>query len=79
NGFTIRIPPLRDREADIALLLDWFLARYRKELGKDVQGFSPEALELMLNYAWPGNVRQLQSVLKQAIVQATSPVLMAEL
>jgi len=79
NGFTIKIPPLRDRKADIALLLDWFLARYRKELGKDVQGFSPEALELMLSYAWPGNVRQLQSVLKQAIVQATSPVLMAEL
>jgi len=78
NGFTIKIPPLRDRKDDILLLLDWFLSRYRKELDKDVHGFSPEALEILLNYSWPGNVRQLQSVLKQAMVQATGPVLLAE-
>ena len=75
NGFTIKIPPLRDRKQDILLLLEWFLARYRKELGKDVHGFSPEALETLLNFSWPGNVRQLQSVLKQAIVQAAGPVI----
>jgi len=78
NGFTIKIPPLRDRKDDILLLLDWFLSRYRKELGKDVHGFSPDALEMLLNYSWPGNVRQLQSVLKQAMVQATGPVLLAD-
>lgn len=78
NGFTIKIPPLRERKQDILLLLEWFLARFRKELGKDVHGFSPDALELLLNYSWPGNVRQLQSVLKQAIVQATGPVLLAD-
>ncbi len=78
NGFTIKIPPLRERRQDIALLLDWFLSRYRKELGKDVHGFSPEALEVLLNYSWPGNVRQLQSVLKQALVQATAPIVLAE-
>ncbi len=78
NGFTIKIPPLRDRKQDILLLLEWFLSRFRKELGKDVHGFSPDALEILLNYSWPGNVRQLQSVLKQAIVQATGPVLLAD-
>jgi two-component system nitrogen regulation response regulator GlnG len=78
NGFTIKIPPLRERKQDILLLLEWFLARFRKELGKDVHGFSPDALEILLNYSWPGNVRQLQSVLKQAIVQATGPVLLVD-
>jgi DNA-binding NtrC family response regulator len=78
NGFTIKIPPLRDRKQDILLLLEWFLGRFRKELGKDVHGFSPDALEILLSYPWPGNVRQLQSVLKQAIVQATGPVLLAD-
>ncbi len=78
NGFTIRIPPLRERRQDILLLLEWFLARFRKELGKDIHGFSPDVLETLLNYAWPGNIRQLQSVLKQAIVQATGPVLISD-
>lgn len=78
NGFTIKLPPLRERKQDILLLLEWFLARFRKELGKDVHGISPEALELLLNYPWPGNIRQLQSILKQAMVQATGPVLIAE-
>jgi DNA-binding NtrC family response regulator len=78
NGFSIKIPPLRDRRQDIMLLLEWFLTRYRKELGKDVHGFSPESLELLLSYPWPGNVRQLQSVLRQAMVQATGPVIIPE-
>ena len=78
NGFTIKIPPLRERRQDILLLLEWFLSRFRKELGKDIHGFSPDVLETMLNYSWPGNIRQLQSVLKQAIVQATGPVLISD-
>ncbi len=78
NGFTIKIPPLRERRQDILLLLEWFLARFRKELGKDIHGFSPDVLETLLNYSWPGNIRQLQSVLKQAIVQATGPVLISD-
>ncbi|HZZ28814.1 MAG TPA: sigma-54 dependent transcriptional regulator [Pirellulales bacterium] len=79
NGFTIKIPPLRERKEDILLLLDWFLNRFKKDLDKDVHGFSPELLDVLMNYSWPGNVRQLQSVLKQAMVQATGPVLMADL
>ncbi len=78
NGFTIRLPPLRERKDDILALLEWFLARFRKELNKDVHGISPEALEMLISYSWPGNVRQLQSMLKQAMVQATGPVLIAD-
>jgi DNA-binding NtrC family response regulator len=78
NGFTIRLPALRERKDDILPLLEWFLSKYRKELSKDVHGISPEALELLISYSWPGNVRQLQGVLKQAMVQATGPVLISE-
>jgi DNA-binding NtrC family response regulator len=54
------------------------LARFGQDIDKDVQGISPDALNLLINYPWPGNVRQLQSVLKQALVQATGPVLVAD-
>jgi len=78
NGFSIRIPPLRERADDILVLIQHFLGRFGRQLGKDVQGVSPEAVELLLRYSWPGNVRELQSVLKQAILQATGSVLIAE-
>ena len=75
NGFTIQLPPLRQRQEDIRILLDWYVARFRRELGKDVQGIAPDALEMLLNYRWPGNVRQLQNVVRQALVHSTGPVL----
>lgn len=78
NGFTIRLPALRERKDDILPLLEWFLHKFRKELSKDVHGISPEALEMLISYSWPGNVRQLQGVLKQAMVQATGPVLISD-
>jgi two-component system nitrogen regulation response regulator GlnG len=77
NGFTIQLPPLRERTEDIRILLDWYLARFRRELGKEVQGIAPDALEMLLNYRWPGNVRQLQNVVRQALVQSTGPVLIS--
>src|SRR5262249_32120868 len=51
------------------------IMRFSRELGKEVDRITPEALELLQRYPWPGNVRELQSVLKQAILQATGPVL----
>jgi two-component system nitrogen regulation response regulator GlnG len=56
----------------------YFLKRCNRELGKDVQSASDEALALLEQYPWPGNVRELQSVLKQALLQATGPVLVPE-
>ena len=77
NGFTIWIPPLRERGDDRLLLLQHFLAQLNKELGREVQGIAPDALQLLLDYHWPGNVRELQSMLKQSILQGSGPVLLA--
>src|SRR5690606_3262206 len=76
NGFTINLPPLRERGNDRILLLQHFLARLNKELGREVEGIAPEALAILLEYEWPGNVRELQSVLKQAMLQCSGPALM---
>ena len=73
-----RLPPLRDRKSDLVILLERFLARFRQELRKDVQGISPDALQLLSQYRWPGNVRQLQNVLRHAMLHATGPVLITE-
>jgi len=75
NVFTIPIPPLRERREDIALLIDHYLPFFGRRLGRSIQGLTPEAHQCLLAYHWPGNVRQLQSVLKYAIVQSSSDVL----
>jgi two-component system nitrogen regulation response regulator GlnG len=76
--FTIRLPPLRDRGDDIPLLVRHFLRRFAAEFGKEVADASPEALDLLRRYSWPGNLRELQSVIKQALLHAAGPVLLPE-
>jgi nitrogen regulation protein NR(I) len=78
NGFTINLPPLRERHEDLCLLLEHLLARFSRELGKQVHGIAPDALQALLSYSWPGNVRELQSVVRQAILQASGPILVAD-
>jgi two-component system nitrogen regulation response regulator GlnG len=78
NVYTIRIPPLRERGDDLPLLIDHFIRRFGRELGKDVRGASPEALDVLRRYPWPGNVRELQSVIKQALLGTTGPVILPE-
>ncbi len=78
NGYTIVLPPLRERGDDLLMLTERFLARYARELGKDVDGIAPAALELLINYSWPGNVRELQTVIMKSLLQATGPVLLPE-
>jgi two-component system nitrogen regulation response regulator GlnG len=75
---TIHLPALRERGADLQLLVQHYLRLYSRELGKDVQAVAPEALEVLRGYVWQGNVRELQNVLKQALLQATGPVLAAD-
>lgn len=74
--FTIHLPPLRERGDDLPMLVRHFLARYNRELGRNVTEVSPEALERLRSYRWPGNVRELQSVLKRALLQASGTVLL---
>ncbi len=79
NGFTIELPPLRERGEDIRLLLEYFLARFRSELKKcEVEGIADEAATLLMNYPWPGNVREMQSVIRQALLNATGSIIVAE-
>jgi two-component system nitrogen regulation response regulator GlnG len=74
--FTIHLPPLRERGDDLPLLVRHYLRRFSKELGREVQDVAPEALERLRGYSWPGNIRELQSVLKQALLQASGPILL---
>jgi nitrogen regulation protein NR(I) len=78
GDFTIKLPPLRERTEDLPLLVDHFLNRFSRELGKDVHQAAGQTLEMLACYSWPGNLRELQSVLKQAILQATGPVLVPD-
>ncbi|HMC11565.1 MAG TPA: helix-turn-helix domain-containing protein, partial [Pirellulaceae bacterium] len=78
NGFTIKVPPLRERGDDLLLLIEAFLSRYSQELNKSLQRVSPEALKILVEYSWPGNVRELQSMLRKALLNLTGPVLVPE-
>lgn len=78
NVFTITLPPLRERADDISLLAKHFLSRFSRELAKSVHTIPEETLALLKQYLWPGNVREFQSVIKQALLQATGPVLLPE-
>src|SRR5262249_38136906 len=74
--FTIHLPPLRERGEDLEMLVGLFVRRFSRELGREVRDVSPEALEQLRAYSWPGNIRELQSVLKQALLQATGTTLL---
>jgi two-component system response regulator GlrR len=79
NVMTLEVPPLSKRREDIPLLAAHFLASVAKKNDKDITGFSPEAMELLLAAPWPGNVRHLQNVVEQAVVLATTPIVSAAL
>ncbi len=70
NEFSINLPPLRDRQEDIPYLAGRFLDLTNAELRKEVKGFSSGALEVLSSYLWPGNVRQLRSVIRRAVLLA---------
>ncbi|HEV7226481.1 MAG TPA: sigma-54 dependent transcriptional regulator [Pirellulales bacterium] len=78
NGYSIKLPPLKERGDDLVILLEHFLTQFAKSLGKDVEGITPEALELLAKYPWPGNVRELQGVVRQALLHATGQVLLPD-
>jgi two-component system nitrogen regulation response regulator GlnG len=73
--FTIELPPLRERGDDLPMLVQQYLRRFNRELGREIREIAPEALERLRAHTWPGNIRELQSVLKQALLQATGSVL----
>jgi DNA-binding NtrC family response regulator len=75
NVYAIQLPPLRERGDDLTLLVRHFLRRFGRELGKHVTDVAPEAMQLLHQYSWPGNNRELQSVMKHVLLEATGPVI----
>jgi nitrogen regulation protein NR(I) len=78
NVFTIDLPPLRDRRADLPQLVDYLSRRFNAELGNQVRGISDTAMAILRDYDWPGNVRELQSAIKYALVRASTDVITPE-
>lgn len=70
NVISIRLPPLRDRDGDIGLLLEYFLKRSTAKSRRQIRGFRPEALETLTNYTWPGNIREMENTLERAVLMA---------
>jgi formate hydrogenlyase transcriptional activator len=75
NVFPLEVPPLRERRADIPQLAMFFLSRYARNLGKKIDGISTAATETLTNYAWPGNIRELQNLIERALILCNGPVL----
>ncbi len=67
----INLPPLRERKEDIPFLADHFLKEYVQEVGKDIKGLTPIAMQKMMLYHWPGNIRELKNTIERAVILAT--------
>ena len=74
NVFPVKLPSLRERQEDIAPLANYFLQKIAKKLGKKISALSDASLRQMLDYQWPGNIRELEHLLERAAVMSTSPV-----
>ncbi|MEJ2097934.1 MAG: sigma-54 dependent transcriptional regulator [Deltaproteobacteria bacterium] len=70
NVIAIRLPPLAEREDDIPLLANFFLARKRSAMQKEIRSIEPEAMALLCQYGWPGNVRELENTIERAVAMA---------
>ncbi|MFN3851306.1 MAG: sigma-54-dependent transcriptional regulator [Spirosomataceae bacterium] len=75
NEFSLDLPPLRERKMDIPNFAQFFLDKTNAELGKEIKGFSPEVMEIFLNYAWYGNLREMRNVVKRATLLSDGPLI----
>jgi len=73
NVFSIFLPPLRERRSDIPLLAQHFLKKYSISMNKPMEGFTPEAMDILVKYNWPGNIRELENAIERAMVVGTPP------
>ncbi len=75
NIIQLRIPPLRERKEDIPLLVKYYLNFYSQKYNKKIKGISPEAMNSLINYEWPGNIRELKNLIERAIILTNSDFL----
>jgi transcriptional regulator with GAF, ATPase, and Fis domain len=74
NVFPVQVPPLRERREDIAMLLEYFLRRYAKQVGKVFRSIDKHTLDLFRDYNWPGNIRELQNVIERSVILSPDTV-----
>jgi two-component system, NtrC family, response regulator AtoC len=79
NGVCLRLPPLRERKKDIPLLADFFMVKHAATFGRPRRALSSRTLQIFLEYGWPGNVRQLENVVKNIVALGEEDLLVAEL
>jgi Nif-specific regulatory protein len=75
NVYPIYLPPLREREADLLLLADYFLEKYSREYNKDIKRISTPAIDALTQYHWPGNVRELENCMERAVLLCDDQVI----
>ena len=75
NVFPITVPPLRQRKEDIPLLVQTFIERYSRKLGKQITSIQKDTMKVLEDYPWPGNVRELESIIERAVILCPGPVL----
>ena len=78
NVVSLHLPPLAERKDDVPLLAHHFLARYTEEQGKSIEGFSDETMEVLINYEYPGNIRELENVVERAVVLCNGAEILAK-
>ena len=75
NVFPITVPPLRQRQEDIPILVQAFTERYARKLGKQITSIQKETMKALQDYPWPGNIRELESIIERAVILCSGPVL----
>ena len=78
NGFTIHLPRLKERGADLEMLVNHFRRVVNRELNKNVREVSADAMEVLRGHDWPGNIRELQNVIRQSVLKTSGPVLLPD-
>ena len=78
NVIPIHIPPLRKRREDIPLLAQYFIEKYAREFGKEVKRISTYALELLMRYPFPGNIRELENIIERSVALENSSIILPE-
>lgn len=78
NVIPIHIPPLRERKEDIPILINYFIKKYAQMFGKEIRNISSYAMELLANYAFPGNVRELENIIERSVAMESSNIILPE-
>ncbi|ABB33142.1 two component, sigma54 specific, transcriptional regulator, Fis family [Geobacter metallireducens RCH3] len=78
NIIPIDLPPLRERKGDLPLLIAFFLKKFSEEMGREIRGLAPDAMALLEDYTFPGNVRELENIIERAVVLAEEDLIQKE-